>query len=54
MKRIWIQRPRVRRERPWLEVLPLGARDQDVVRAKALAVAQRDHLSGSQGRGGGH
>jgi len=37
MKRIRIQRPQVRRERPWLEVLPLDPRDPDVVRAKALA-----------------
>jgi len=32
-------RPRVRRERPWHEVLPLDPRDPDVVRAKALARA---------------
>jgi hypothetical protein len=50
MKRIRIQKPRVRWERAWLEVLPLGARDQDVVRAKA--VAERDHASRSRGEGG--
>lgn len=35
MKRILVQRPKSPRERPWLEVLPLDARDPDVVRAKA-------------------
>jgi hypothetical protein len=37
MKRIRIQRPRARGERPWHEVLPLDPRDPDVVRIKALA-----------------
>ena len=37
MKRIRIQRPRARGERPWSEVLPLDPRDPDVARAKALA-----------------
>jgi hypothetical protein len=36
MKRIRIQRPKVRREEPWREVLPRDPRDPDVVRAKAL------------------
>ena len=35
-----------------LEVLPVDPRDPDVVRAKALAVAHRDHAGGSPGRGG--
>ena len=39
MERIRIHRPRVRRERPWHEVLPPDLRDPDVVRAKALARA---------------
>ena len=39
MKRIRIQRPRGRGERPWLEVLPPDPRDPNVVRAKALARA---------------
>jgi len=39
MKRIRIQRPRGRGERPWLEVLPPDPRDPDVVRAKTLARA---------------
>jgi len=39
MKQIRIHRPRVRRERPWHEVLPPDPRDPDVVRAKALARA---------------
>lgn len=42
MKRIRIQRPRVRHERPWLDVLPLDPRDPDIVRAKALAAARPD------------
>jgi hypothetical protein len=37
VKRIRIDRHRARRERPWLEVLPLDPRDPDIVRAKALA-----------------
>jgi hypothetical protein len=37
MKRIRIERRRVRSERPWLEELSLDPRDPDVVRAKALA-----------------
>ncbi len=39
MQRIGIHRHRVRRERPWHEVLPPGPRDPDVVGAKALARA---------------
>lgn len=37
MKRIRIQKPRARRERPWSEALPPDPRDPDIVRAKALA-----------------
>ena len=37
MKRIRIERRRVRSERPWLEVLPPDPRVPDIVRAKALA-----------------
>jgi hypothetical protein len=37
LKRIWKQRPKVSRDRTWLEVLPLDPRDAEVVRAKALA-----------------
>jgi hypothetical protein len=51
MKRIRIQKPRVRGARPWLEVLPLDPRDPDIVRAKALAVAHRDQVGGSRGSG---
>jgi hypothetical protein len=36
MRRIRAQRPKRRRERPELEVLPLDPRDPDIVRAKAL------------------
>lgn len=34
MKRVRIERPKGRRERPWLEVLPLDPWDPDVVRVK--------------------
>ena len=44
MKRIRTVRPRIRRERPWLEDLPADPRDPDVARAKALA---RARLTGS-------
>ena len=44
MKRIRADRQRIRRERPWAEDLPADPRDQDVVRAKALA---RARLAGS-------
>jgi hypothetical protein len=40
VKRIRIDRPRARHDRPWREVLPPGPRDPDVVRAKALARAR--------------
>jgi hypothetical protein len=36
MERIRIQRPRLRRDRRWREVLPLDPRDPDILRAKAL------------------
>jgi hypothetical protein len=36
MKRVRIEKPKPRRERWWLEVLPLDPRDPDVVRAKAI------------------
>ncbi|HEY2690802.1 MAG TPA: hypothetical protein VGJ50_20340 [Streptosporangiaceae bacterium] len=39
MKRIRIDRPGVRQDQPWREVLPPDPRDPDVVRAKALARA---------------
>ena len=44
MQRIRIHQPKVRRERPWHDVLPPDPRDPDVVRAKALA---RARLTGS-------
>ena len=34
MNRVRIQRPKVRRERPWLAVLPLNPRDPAILRAK--------------------
>ncbi len=46
VKRICIDRPRVRRDRPWHEVLPPDPRDPDVARAKALA---RSHESTQKG-----
>jgi hypothetical protein len=44
VKRIRVDRPRVRRGQPWPEDDPPGPRDPDVVRAKALA---RSRLPGS-------
>jgi len=44
MKRIRVDRPRIRRERAWTEDPPTDPRDPDVVRAKALA---RARLAGS-------
>jgi len=41
MKRIRIQRRRVRSEHPWLEELSLDPRDPDIARAKALARTAR-------------
>jgi hypothetical protein len=41
MRRIRVQKPRVRRERPWPEVFPLDPRDPDVRHAKALARAAK-------------
>jgi RNA polymerase sigma factor (sigma-70 family) len=35
-RRVRINRPRVRRTRSWLEVLPLDPRDREVVRAKSI------------------
>jgi hypothetical protein len=37
MKRIRVDRPRIRHERAWTEDPPTDPRDPDVVRAKALA-----------------
>jgi hypothetical protein len=39
MKRIRIERRKVRPEPCWLEVLPLEPRDPDVARAKAIVYA---------------
>jgi hypothetical protein len=39
MKRIHVERRRVRGERPWLGELSRDPRDPDIVRAKALARA---------------
>ena len=44
VKRIRIDKPRIRREQPWPENLPPDPLDPDVVRAKALA---RSQLTGS-------
>jgi hypothetical protein len=40
MKRIRTQRPKVRRDRPWLKVLPLDPPDPDVLPAKLGRSAQ--------------
>ena len=37
MKRIRVDKPRIRRERAWTEDPPADPRDPDVARAKALA-----------------
>jgi hypothetical protein len=36
MKRVRVDKPRIRRKRDWAEDLPADPRDPDVVRAKAL------------------
>jgi hypothetical protein len=36
VRRIRIERPTVRPDRSWLDVLPLDVRDPDIVRAKAI------------------
>jgi hypothetical protein len=41
VNRIRIDRPRIRRERAWLEVLPADPRDPDVAQAKAFAEPRR-------------
>jgi len=50
MRRIRTVRPRIRRERPWLEDLPADPRDPDVVRAKALARARLTRSSRTNNR----
>jgi hypothetical protein len=50
MKQTRIQRPRVRDERPWLDVLPLDLRDRDIVRAKDLTAARLDASRRPDGR----
>jgi hypothetical protein len=40
VKRIRVDKPRIRHERPGTEDLPADPRDPDVVRAKALARSQ--------------
>jgi hypothetical protein len=52
VERIRIHRPRVRRKRPWHEVLPFGPRDPDVIRAKAVArtVAETSQVTAKQSR----
>jgi hypothetical protein len=44
MKRIRIERLKVRREPRWREVLPLDPRDVDVLRAKAVQQAGKGNL----------
>jgi hypothetical protein len=39
MQRIRIQRPKVRRGRPWRGVLPPDPRDPEILRAKAVGRA---------------
>ena len=47
VKRIRIDRPRIRRERAWAEDMPADPRDPDVIRAKALARCPADRSSRS-------
>jgi hypothetical protein len=46
MQRVRIEKPRPRRERWWLEVLPLDPRDPDVRRAKGLISNAHPHERG--------
>jgi hypothetical protein len=43
MKRIRIKKPKVQRERPWRDVLPLDPRDPDILRAKTLSRSAHPH-----------
>jgi hypothetical protein len=36
VRSVRVERPKVRRDRSWLEVLPLDPRDPEVIRAKAI------------------
>jgi hypothetical protein len=45
MKRIRVDRPRIRRERAWTEDPPADPRDPDIVRAKALARTRQTESS---------
>lgn len=56
MKRVRIERPKRRRARTWLDVLPLDPRDQDVVRAKELLDAASEAVirDASGSKGGSH
>ena len=44
MKRMRIEKSKVRREPRWLEVIPLDPRDVDVLRAKAIQQVGRRNL----------
>jgi hypothetical protein len=50
MKRVRVQRPKRKRERPWLEALTAEPRDPDIVRAKALARSPSRTSRGDSGR----
>jgi hypothetical protein len=50
MRRIRVQRPRRRRERPWLEALAVEPQDPDIVRAKALDRSPSRPSRGDSGR----
>jgi hypothetical protein len=54
MKRIRIDRPRIRREQPWPGDLPPDPRDPDVVRAKLAAACRGCEESRSLGQGHGY
>jgi hypothetical protein len=36
VRSVRVERPKVRRDRSWLEVLPLDPRDPEMIRAKAI------------------
>jgi hypothetical protein len=50
MRRVRVQRPKRKRERPWLEALTTEPRDPDIVRAKALGRSPVRTSRGDSGR----
>jgi hypothetical protein len=50
MRRIRVQRPKRKRERPWVEALAAEPQDPDIVRAKALGRSPSRASWGASGR----